>query len=224
MEYEKTLKAAILGTEDYHVTMREITDSSLHRIVNYVPQRMKPDNPVLSVHPDYLERVNEMMTGFSSYTRITNSNPRSPYLVLAWLLVGSDNEHRICQYVDEVRTLKQVAIILIRIALGDTPLFQEINTVAETARTTEPESWLARNANFTVWFALVIVAETRGATLVAALVKSATEVAKDAANKDKLVAQATRSAISTKAHQWAHIRDEEALQIIRQLTLDVLSL
>src|SRR5688572_12972204 len=118
-EYDAILKAAVLGTADYHTTMRQVADDGLRRRVNYVPQRMALENPVLPVHPGYLESVDPIMQVLIGDDQISHCNQSSPYLVLAWLLLGSDNEYRICQYVDDVRILKQVAITHIRIALGN---------------------------------------------------------------------------------------------------------
>lgn len=97
------MKAAILDTEDYHATMREIVDSSLRRRMYYVPQRMESDKPLLSVYPSYLDEVDVIMNDLSNDDWLTNCNPRSPYLLLVWLLIGSDNKYRICQYFDDVQ-------------------------------------------------------------------------------------------------------------------------
>src|SRR5688572_31978742 len=101
-EYEATLKAAVLGTANYHATMREIVDGSLRRRVNFVPQRMASDKPLLSVYPNYLDEVDVIMNDLSNDDWLTNCNPRSPYLLLVWLLIGSDNNYRVCQYFDDV--------------------------------------------------------------------------------------------------------------------------
>jgi hypothetical protein len=132
-----TLKAAVLGTADYHTTMRQIVDDSLRRLVNYVPSHMNVDNSYNSlppVHADYLPQVDLIMQKLAGDNELLDCNPRSPYLMLAWLLIGSDNEYRICQYIDDMCIAKQAAIIHIRIALGGTPVLRDIQDAFKVAR------------------------------------------------------------------------------------------
>jgi hypothetical protein len=268
VEYEKTLKAAILGTENYHATMREIMDSCLHLRVHYLPPRMNPDSSLPPVESYYSAPADRLMQNLvrdwfgnekiyldwrSPITTVweiglklnrtlatlhspsdnlfDNCNPRSPYLVLAWLLISSDNKYRICQYSDNIPLLKQVAIMHIRIALGDNPPVSEMTDTLMVAfdranvpqRNTLTLYWL-------VWTATVCAAMI--ATKIHelshnAVANDARAVAEYAINANASVGLsrvAARIAISTKARQWAHISDEEALQIARQLTFDILSL
>lgn len=122
------MKAAIIGTTEYHKAMRQITANTLQRVAGFIAPTMPVrEIQIESVHESYLERVDAVMQALADDSDLVNCNPRSPYLMLAWLLVGSDNPYRSCQYVDDTRIHRQVAIIHIRIALGDTPVEGEIN-------------------------------------------------------------------------------------------------
>jgi hypothetical protein len=215
-------------------------------MVDYVPLRMNPNSQrslLPPVHADYLERVDLIMQDLGEDEGLANCNPRSPYLLLAWLLVGWDNEYRTCQYLDEMRITKQVVSIHIRIALGDTPLHDGIWDIVGVVRdiranrTARDVTWIAWSATWSVaraalttWagnWSISSAALTRQTSWVAGgtagAAKAAAKAAEDAAMTFGVVDDAARVAISTKARQWAHISDEEALQIARQLTLDIFS-
>jgi hypothetical protein len=227
------LKAAILGTEDYHATMREIVDTSLRRRINYVPQRMSVDSNCIlpPVHADYLPQVDLIMQKLADDNELVNCNPRSAYLMLAWLLMGSDNEYRTCLYVDMLIP-KQVAIILIRIALGNTPLSVELKAVAravdEAKWASQDTYWFAWNGVWAVARAATSAADRDRITFrvkgIAEFAAAAIAVMESVAKNDGIADGVVKTTISSKARQWAHISDEEALQIARQLTLDILSL
>ena len=163
---------------------------------------------------------------------LTDCNPRSPYLVLVWMLIGSDNEYRICQYVDARHLLKQVAIIHIRIVLGDVPAYS-VKKASEAARNVS-HTRVTKDATWTAWCATAWVADTAlwAATIHATdLIRGAAHStlfavkdAEEAARMSGVAANSAKTAISAKARQWAHISDEEALQIARQLMLDILCL
>lgn len=114
--------------------MRQIATTGLQRMAGYIaPVMTVTDSVIASVHENYLERVDPIMQALADDESLVNCNPRAPYLMLAWLLVGSDNPYRSCKYVDNTTIHKQVAIIHIRIALGDTPVEGEINAARDAA-------------------------------------------------------------------------------------------
>jgi hypothetical protein len=126
-------KAAIIeGTTEYHQLMRQIVTNSLQSMAGYIaPTMAASEIQTTTVHENYLERVDPMMQALADDESLMNCNPRAPYLMLAWLLVGSDNRYRSCQYVEDMRHHKQVAIIHIRIASGYTPSEDEIKTILD---------------------------------------------------------------------------------------------
>jgi hypothetical protein len=219
------LKAAILGTSDYHATMREIVDTSLRHRINYVPQRMSVDSNCIlpPVHPNYLYEIDLKIQEFGDEW-ITNCNPRSPYLLMAWLLIGSDNKYRACQYVDEMNITKHVAIIHIRIALGDMPLSGDLSNAVRISGDMGLKT--EKNVIWTAWRAIWAAARAaEDYTHIGAVGSVARET--DAAARISGLAENQDVAwdtICNKSREWAHITDEEALQIAHQLTLDILSL
>jgi hypothetical protein len=238
VEYREILKAAILGTDNYHATMRQTADSSLRRALSYTPPRLNVDslhNSFPLVHAACSQETDKMMQQLGSDSRFTNCNKCSPYLILAWLLIGSDNEYRTCQYLDDLRLPKQIAIIHVRLALGNVNVKGEKEVVTQVARASRIalDNWRPKDRHITRVALLATWAAARTAQAIVATIRSvnipgaaggAAKAAEDAASMSGVVEGVARTAISTKAREWAHISDEEALRIARQLTLDILSL
>jgi hypothetical protein len=231
------LKAAILGTEDYHATMRELANSGLRRKLNYAPLQMNPDSPHLPVTPVYVEPPDLIMQILANDGTIADCNRRSIHLVVAWLLVASDNEYRICQYIDNVWIIKLVAILHIRIALGDMPSDSAIDyavsvtgdnrAATKTAEDVTSGAWSATWGTAQVAWAVKAGLIYKGRRSAAGAIGYSIESAAFAhatATASTDAGDVAINATYTKAREWAYINDEEALQIARQLTLDILSL
>jgi hypothetical protein len=119
------VKAAILGTQhpDIHETEREILldagTEGFRRIAGYMPSKMPPDTPILPAMDEYFSCFSALVMKEICTLNIPNSNPRVSYLMVIWLLLGSDNPYCLKQYVPDDTRLREVARFFMGIALGD---------------------------------------------------------------------------------------------------------
>ena len=194
-------QASIEGTTEYHPIMRQIVTNSLQRMAGYIAPTMSiPEIQITPVHENYLEQVDAMMQALANDDSLVNCNPRAPYLLLAWLLVGSDNPYRNCQYVNDTRIHKQVAIIHIRIASGDAPLESEINPAADAGDWAVATAGNVRDAARTdggAWFASEAASSAAWEAMAAAGAASA-DVARAVARNT--ARNAAKNAIKSKLH------------------------
>jgi hypothetical protein len=194
---------AVLGTEDYHATMRVIARNALQQQAGYVAPTMDTvTDGIMPVEAEYLERVDPIMQTLADDETLTGCNPRVPYLMFAWILVGSDNPYR--KYVEDTSIIGRIAIIHLRIALGDAPPDSAIDALRD-------EIWAVFQAS--------LRAAVRDA--VRAAVRDAAWAVGQAAIRDA-VGAATRDAARSKALSLAHITDAQALCVARGITLDIL--
>jgi hypothetical protein len=152
---------------------------------------------------------------------LVDCNPRSPYLFLTWLLIGDDNFNRVNLNVEIDQLEVDVAILLLRLALGDTVCNSEIRTFIKRIRRFSFDDMKPAD-----------VSAYRGVGFAAC---SACRYALDGdiakASHDALRAvHVTVYELDTflffreKLLQWEHISDEEAFIIARQLLFDIVDL
>src|SRR5215510_9070614 len=102
------MKIAILGTQalpaqDERRLLRSIGVAALQRMAGYIPSQIPTQTVRLfPVEPPYCDYALRLMVQLCDQP-ITECNPRVPYLFLAWLLVGMDNDYRATQYVEDDR-------------------------------------------------------------------------------------------------------------------------
>jgi hypothetical protein len=210
---------AVLGTDDYHATMRVIARNALQQQAGYVAPTMDTvTDGIMPVEAEYLERVDPIMQTLADDETLTGCNPRVPYLMFAWILVGSDNPYR--KYVEDTSIIERIAITHLRIALGNAPcdsvidaLRDEIWAVGQVAAWAVGQPSLRDAVRATLRDAAWAV----GHAAVRASLRDAVRVAIKASLRDAL-----RDAVRSKALSLAHITDAQALNIARQLILDIL--
>jgi hypothetical protein len=164
------LKSAILGTQhtgdDARDILRQAGIRGFQRLAGYIAPVMPvlDDYEIAPVHENYLALVDPMIQELADNKNLVNCNPRAPYLLLAWLVVGSDNPYRSCQYASDTRIHNQVAIYHIRIALGDI-IKGQVSSVSSIVNFTaaawadKTASWVDRTnaraaAKATIWTAI----------------------------------------------------------------------
>lgn len=121
------MKAAILGTDDYHATMQQIAQNALLR--RYILQTSEVALELPAVDKRFAKHTDTFVQSILRDKSFINCNPRSPYLFLAWLLIGSDNQYRTHPLVDNIKIQLMVAILQLRIALGDNRADDMLNSV-----------------------------------------------------------------------------------------------
>ena len=132
------MKAAILGTQstpaqDERVLLRSMGISALQHMAGYVPTQIPPQAiRLFPVELPYRDAALRLMVQLCEQP-IEICNPRVPYLFLAWLLVGADNEYRATQYVDDDQIIRSVAAALISIACGEAPAVKKLEAIRKTA-------------------------------------------------------------------------------------------
>lgn len=216
------MKAAIIGTQNHNadpqIVLHDAGVTALQHMAGYIAPKMPVDSvkmPPVTIHdPVTADAIMTSLCGQKAH----DCNRRAPYLMLAWLLVGSDNAFRVIDYAAHDSLLRPVTFILLRYALGsDLPLMQLQPTI--------DKSWLIKEQRegdiWAIW-----ADETIAWMLWAIRCKhSSVEKAVEAA-----VWSATRLAIihaniliQKQAKEWCHIDDEEAWLVIQFLLLDTLS-
>jgi hypothetical protein len=205
---------AVLGTDDYHATMRALVRNALQQQAGYVPQVVSGDDGLLPVEAEYLERVDPIMQTLADDETLTGCNPRSPYLMFAWILVGSDNPYR--KYVEDTSIIERIAITHLRIALGNAPCDSVIDALRD-------EFWAV--GQVAAW----AVGQPSLRDAVRATLRDAAWAVGHAAVRASLrdavrasLRDATWDVARSKALSLAHITDAQALCVARGITLDIL--
>jgi hypothetical protein len=216
------MKAAILGTDDYHATMQTAARNALH-----------PQPKIAAIKPFLLPAVAEnyavcsdvIVRRIADIQRKTNCNPRVPYLFLAWFLLGSDNPYRIGPYISDDLKYKQVAILFLRVALGDSPSDPIINTLRKVSLAGADYS-PTHISHAVAHAAQILYSAAKGFDAdVARHVMQVIFV--DYAHLAIREAMERTAAWETFKHamqKWMYISDEEALIIARQLLFDIVDL
>jgi hypothetical protein len=125
-----------------HAPDSEIQQYLLHRGINtmrwmagYRPRFIPISEPSIPpVATPYDECASSIMAKLCN-TTIGRCNPRAPYVVLSWLLVGQLNPYRVAQFSTD-GTIPLTAMLMLRIACGEIISEFEMKTVVETAKNT----------------------------------------------------------------------------------------
>jgi hypothetical protein len=220
------MKAALLGTDHYQheanpqTILRDTGIKYLRHMAGYIPKTM-PVTPITLPHPIIFEQftTNCIMTSLCGQT-VTNCNPRAPLLMMAWLLVGSDNEFRVSAYATQVSFVRDVTFMLLRYALGERLILSTYyHAIMGNLRGSKPvdegDIWNIWADETLAWVFEALDSKSHHAVkAVEALVWSVTRFA---------LLDAT-ALIQKQARDWCHLNDEDALLIIQWLFLDALNI
>jgi hypothetical protein len=206
----------------------------------YVPGKL--DEPVSTLMPvgDLFAEVAKFKMTRLCDEPIEVCNPRAPYLVLAWLLVGSDNPYRVNQYVaNDDRIMCSVAYRLLMIACGiiRTPMELSATVVGWAARnaagrTGSSEGRAAWEATRDAAWAVGTDARIHGAIWGVARaagnriyqLNRKTKTRWQAMQDRDVLHDIVRTAIRRHARAWCHIDDDKAGCIIQSLAADCLAI
>ena len=135
------MKAVIRGTAqtgqrgDEAAILHMAGITVLQCMAGYVPQTIAAELPQYQpVSPEYAACADAIMTRLC-HQEVTQANPRAPYLMVTWLLLGANNPFRIRRYAQDDHLVLQLARLLLRIACGDEPSATERQLVTRTAST-----------------------------------------------------------------------------------------
>jgi hypothetical protein len=114
------MKAAVLGTIDYHTTMQQAAKNALQRQAGYIPQVCNSaiEIELPCVHETFTKHADGITQSLAYMENARDCNPRSLYLYLAWLLIGSDNPFRLNRYLENDAFHQRIAFQYFGIALG----------------------------------------------------------------------------------------------------------
>jgi len=218
------MKAALLGTDHYqHDTnpqtiLREAGINYLQRMAGYIPNTM-PVNPITLPPANGFSQytTDTIMSNLSGQT-VTNCNQRVPLLLLAWLLVGSDNEFRVSSYAAQANIVRDVAFMLLRCAMGEHLILSTYyHVISGHLLRIEQESasntWHIWADETIAWIFEALGNKNHAVKAVESVVWSATRFAIIHANM----------LIQKQVQEWCHIDDEDAMLIIQWLLLDALN-
>jgi hypothetical protein len=128
------MKAAILGTQsmpeqDERALLRSVGIAALQQMAGYVPAQIPPQTlRLFPVEAPYRDCALRLMVQLCDQP-IEDCNPRVPYLFLAWLLVGSDNDYRATQYVMNDQIVRRIAAAFISMACGEAPTLEKLEQI-----------------------------------------------------------------------------------------------
>ena len=226
------MKDAVLGTnhnaDDARAILRQAGMHSFQRLAGYIPQVMPLDTPMLPpvCHP-FEQGTDAMMLHFCNQ-RMKGCNPRVPYLLFIWLLVGSDNKYRLQQYMKDKDILRQLAMLLIAITCGSTPHTNSVQQVSELLR----RAWFnlhqmsfqrrkADSAFYSVESALSMVGIFNYVIKAPAVLSALTDTVMTRLNK--IYDDKARRELQQRAIAWCCMDDGVAWRIIQALMLDILT-
>jgi hypothetical protein len=218
------MKAAILGTAQVGKLGEETTIlhnaglTTLQQMAGYVAQTM-PVKPLIlpPVTAHDQQTADAIMSGLCRRA-VHNCNLRVPYLMLAWLLVGSDNEFRVAGYAAKDSYLRLVTLRLLRFAVGEHFTAAQLQPIVDRAwlikENREEDIWLNWADETIAWIIWAIHSTGEEAVkAVEAAIWSATHFAMIHAPV----------LIEKQAKDWCYIEDDDAWLIIQWLLLDVLN-
>jgi hypothetical protein len=143
--------------------------------------------------------------------QVIDANPRTPYLVLAWHLVGSDNENRLNKEGKLPFLIRLLALMSIYIACGAFPQVRKLQRIANHANK------IFDIQQTTVSRQVAWVAETLCAI---ATIDNRFDIEESQWVYSMAIAE--YPAVIEKARDWCYIDDVSAGQIIQKLMLDCL--
>ena len=219
------MKAAILGTtpSEAQQLLQDVGIRALRRMAGYQPQTMPFEIPKLpsisKPNQSTADKVMAILCGSGAGVR--NCNPRVPYLMLAWLLVGADNEYRVSDYAAPYSFLQPVLALLLRCAMGERFTAEVFDTYIFTSFASNighsREDW-AYYADETISWIVEAMKELNGTGHRAT--ESVRAVLWSATRFSVLHASLV---IQQQARAWCYLDDEEAWLVIQSLLLDALT-
>jgi hypothetical protein len=217
------MKAAIRGTDhcrdnfNPRTVLHEAAVQGLQYMAGYVPAQMpiqSIDLPPVIAHDQ--RTSDDFMTSLCGYA-VQQCNQRVPYMLLAWLLVGSDNPYRVKDYAAYDSLLRPVTQIALRCALGEQftvktlqPIIDQSWLIKEDREGDVWSIWADETISWVIW--AIRSNGEQAVKAVEAAVWSATRIATIQAS----------ALIHKYAQTWCNIEDEEIWQIVQQLLLEVL--
>src|SRR5688572_28428522 len=182
------MKAALLGTDHYQhdanpqTILREAGINYLQRMAGYIPNTM-PVNPITLPPANAFEQstTDSIMSSLCGQT-VTNCNQRVPLLMLAWLLVGSDNEFRVSAYAAQASFVRDLTFMLLRCAIGEHLILSTYyHSITGHLRRIEPEAagniWHVWADETMAWILEALGNKTNAVKAVESVVWSATRFA-----------------------------------------------
>ena len=183
---------------------------SLQRAAGYVPHRTHSPIEIPPVADTFAACADKVLAEMCQH-EVLDANPRVPYLLLTWHLVGSDNEQRVNQHAEHPYLIRLVALLSLYIACGALPQNRKLCRIADYAGLQKQ-----RNAS-PITRTLAWTAE---ALYAAATVDNREEV--EEAVWVFSMAIGEYSSIPAQARAWCYIDDVEAGFITQKLILDCL--
>jgi hypothetical protein len=214
---------AAVGTQQHHIIgsethlLREAGIVGLQHKAGYVPATMPPETPAyLPVADNYATCADAMMTRFCNQ-EVVGANPRAPYLVVIWLLLGSDNPFCFRRYTSDSPVILSMSILFLRIACGDEPTKAERDNAFHEVRVGENQTKIPYGRIRTAALRTAGLLNARRtqipwvAWLASAIVQ---EIALVGGGK-------VEPTIWKQARQWRYISDEEAGRVALNLLFDM---
>jgi hypothetical protein len=239
------VKAAIIGTQDYHEVMRCAAEAVLFRRAGYTAQVTQDTtielNPVLRLFERYsVHLMRYFVDNVTPYGIDTirfdrgildkNSpysfNSRMPYLVIAWILIGADNPYRCNQYVKDETIMWRVAQLFVAIALGHDRWgrFTEQDAIETEAFTFREYNYSALLAYDTAIHAARIIyycPMSKGLNAAESIIPKAASAAYYAFGQGH--GDAAESAIKKQIQNWQHIPDEAVVSFAHEVVMHSLA-
>jgi hypothetical protein len=230
------MKDAVLGSihnnssEDARKILRKAGMQSFKQLAGYVPPTMSVDTPMLpAIQYPFTNGTDAMMTRLCG-ERLYGCNPRVPYLLFIWLLVASDNQHRLHQYIKDNNVLRRLALLLMRVACGnssDSATIQDIDNALRLAWVNLNQMAYQKRKADSAFYAVEAAMPMTGIFNFNHIFKSS---ALFSALTDTIMTRTTKI-FSEKAQRdfrqrtiaWCCIEDDVAWRIIQALMVDILT-
>ena len=184
--------------------------NSLYRQAGFIPQKIRAELSMPQVSDTYTVCVDAILSEICD-EQVIDANPRTPYLALAWHLVGSDNEKRLNKSGEIPYLIRLITLMSLYIASGASPQVHKIQRIADYAngifdkqrtQTTRAVAWIAET--------LLTIASINN--------KYDVEEAQWAYS----MTVAEHLTVIEKAEEWSYIDDVTSGQILQTLLVDSL--
>jgi hypothetical protein len=244
------VKAAIIGTQDYHGVMRCAAEVALFRGAGYTAQVTQDTTIELNPVGTFFERLAEKLFqglttkhktpykkgiitiidygGGSPAKAPYIASPRMPYLLIAWILVGADNPYRCNQYFDDDAILWHIARLFVVLALGYNKcgaLTQaDLNEIENHILNLQSDNHAALLAYDTAIYAARILyhcLNREGLIAAESIIPKAASAAYYAFGQGH--GDAAESAIKKQIQKWQHIPDEAVVSFAHEVVMHSLA-
>jgi hypothetical protein len=183
---------------------------SLQSAAGYIPRKTHSTIEIPPVADSFAVCADKLLAEVCQH-EVMDANPRVPYLLLTWHLVGSDNEQRINQHEEHPYLIRLIALMSLYIACGALPQSRKLCRIADYAglQKQRSESPITRTL---AWTAEMLYS--------AATVDNREDVEEAAWVFSMAIGE--YSTISAQAKAWCYMDDIEAGHITQKLILDCL--